>query len=180
MGFNMKRLIAVLIVLVSMGFYCGLTRAESFAVSGVKLAASTIDLDATSITAKGKASLISPRASVKANTIKLELMKGKDNKLVLEKATATGGVEIHASQIDKSTDTSRTIVATGDTATMVQSEDTLVLTGNVEVKVTDPQLAEPATLAGDKVTIFLKKSKIQVQRSSDKQSEITVTPKEKK
>ena len=61
---------------------------------------------------------------------------------------------------------------------MVKGENTVVLSGDVEVKVTDPELAEPAVLTGETVTIFLKERRIQAQRSGDKPAELIITPKQ--
>jgi hypothetical protein len=61
---------------------------------------------------------------------------------------------------------------------MIQGADTVLLTGRVSVKVTDPQFTEPATIAGERVVIYLKDRKIQVEGKSDKAAEINVTPRE--
>jgi len=159
------------------GAWMGIGAAESFAVGVMKLSGSFIEIDQRVITAKGKAVFASPDAQIKAEVIRLDLAKGKDGKLAFAKGTASGGVIIDAKQTDKASKTTRDIHATGQTATMVQGENTVVLTGSVEVKVTDPELAEPAVLTGEKVTIYLKERKIQAQRDGGKPAELTVAPK---
>jgi lipopolysaccharide transport protein LptA len=176
-----KSLIIVLAVLIAVGLCVCTIRAENRQViGGMTLKAVSFEMDENLVIAKGKASLTSKEASVKADEIRIYLEKGKSNKLVLSKATATGNVVIHARQTDQATKTSRVVDATAKSATLVQGSDSLELTGNVLVKVTDPQLEKPAEVSGDKVTVYLQKLKIRVDGTSDKQAEIDVTPVENK
>lgn len=153
--------------------------ADSLSVAGgAKLTASTLELNENTVIAKGNASLSTREASIKANTIRLSLEKGKGGKLGLSKALATGRVVINASQVDAATKARRTVDATAENASMAQDADTVLLTGKVFVKVSDPQFAEPATIAGERVVVYLKERKIQVEGGSNKSAEINVTPRE--
>lgn len=161
-----------------LGLYASLGDAASLRIGDMKLDCANLELDRQVVTAKGKASLVSPEASIKGQTIRLDLAKTKDGKLIVVKGTATGDVVIKAKQTDKATKTTRDVDATAQTATMVRAEDTIVLTGHVVVKVTDPGLAEPAVLTGETVTISLKDNKMRVEGPPGKHAELILTPKE--
>lgn len=116
-------------------------------------------------------------AHVTAKAITADLRKTPDKKLALTKAVATTGVVIHARQVDKAKKSTRFVHATGEKAVYTPAagteEATIVLTGNAAVKLTDPELEEPATLTGSTVTVYLNKNKISV-----KSGDMRVKPKE--
>lgn len=175
----MKRTAIIFAILLALCLYAKFGSAEGFAIGGTKLSGAEIDIDFGKqvVTAKGNAGLNAPNTSIKAESIRLELQRGKDGKLSLLKSTASGGVIIHARQIDRGGKSS-IVDATSKTASMAQGEDTVVLSGDVKMKVTNADLAEPAVLSGERIIVYLKENRIQAQRSADNPAELTVTPKE--
>jgi lipopolysaccharide export system protein LptA len=169
--------------------------ASSFAIGKTTLSGTVLDWNGQTITAKGNASFTTAPSktplkvgtmrleSIRANTIVLTLTSGKSQSL--KEASATGGVIIRAKRADQETTSSgtttvlRDVYATADSAVMPQTQDTVKLTGNVTVKVTEPGVAEPiAMLSGNIVTVSLKDNKIRVEGQADRPAEFTVTPKE--
>ncbi|HET6455921.1 MAG TPA: hypothetical protein VFI02_16065 [Armatimonadota bacterium] len=169
--------------------------ASSFAIGKTTLSGTVLDWNGQTITAKGNASFTTAPSktplkvgtmrleSIRANTIVLTLTSGKSQSL--KEASATGGVVIRAKRADQETTQSgtttvlRDVYATADSAVMPQTQDTVKLTGNVTVKVTEPGVAEPiAVLSGNIVTVSLKDNKIRVEGQADKPAQFTVTPKE--
>lgn len=155
-----------------------IVNAANYPIGKMKLSAVVIDIANDSISASGKAVLTMPNATISAKNIEVELT-GKNR--AFSKGTATGGVVIHAKQVDAKTGATQIIDATSDSAVMVQGENSIVLQGNVSAKITDPQqLTEPATINGPKsLTIFLNQNKIRVEGSEDSPANLTATPKEK-
>ena len=181
----MKKVIAIILFVVALCVFVVIGSAQSsFAYGDFKLLGGEAEVGLTEIivrhVGKHRAKLIAPGASIEAELIKGNLKTGKDGELALVKGVASGGVVIHAKQVDSSTKTYRIIDAVAQEATMIQGENTIVLTGNVSAKVTDPQFSQPATLSGDRVTIFLKENKVLVRGSDDKPAEITASPREGK
>lgn len=168
----------VVLLVGMLGLCASRSGAVTLRIGDTKLDCADLELDGQVVTARGNASLVSPEASIKAQTIRLDLARSKDGKLMVVKGTATGGVVVKAKQTDKKTKTTRDVNATAQTAVMEQGKDTVVLTGNVVVKVTDPGLAEPAVLTGENATVFLKDQKIRVLGSTAKRAEATLMPKE--
>jgi len=99
---------------------------------------------------------------------------------VFAKGFAQGNVSIHAKQMDKATGEFRLVDATSDSAVLVQGQNTIVLTGSVVVKLTDPErLDSPGVFSGDTVTVYLNANKISVKGNEGKPAELTITPREK-
>jgi len=176
---TMKKSAATLALAAGLALYAGFAGAESFAIGTIKLSGAMITIEKEMVSASGDARLEMPDASVAAKKIVISLVRGKDGKLGVGKAAASGGVVIHAKQTDKQTKTSRTVDATAGDAETIPA-DRIVLTGNVKVKITDPDLAEPATLTGEVITVYLKENKIEAKRAADRQAELSLTPKPKK
>ena len=190
----MKRFAGVLVVLLILGMAVVGT-AASFAIGKTTLSGTVLDWNGQTITAKGNASFTTAPSktplkvgtmrleSIRANTITVTLTSGKSQ--ALKEASATGGVVIRGKRADQETTQSgtttvlRDVYATADSAVMPQTQDTVKLTGNVTVKVTEPGVAEPiAMLSGNIVTVSLKDNKIRVEGQADKPAQFTVTPKE--
>lgn len=170
-----KNILAFAIVILMLS--AKLSNADNLTIGQIKLSAVDIVIEAASLTATGKAVLLSPNASVKANNIRVDLQNKGGG---FSKGTAEGSVVIHAKQIDKATGTYRTIDATSDTAVMTQGQNNIVLKGNVVVQLTDPeQLDSPGNFSGDTIIVYLNEKKISVKGSLDKPAELTLTPKEK-
>jgi len=189
---------AVALLVGILGLYTSFGRAESLALGMMTLAGKVLELDDLTIIATGNASFVSSSPdtpmkagttrleSIKAESIRLDLIKGKDGKLALGKALVTGGVIIKAKRADRKTGqtdgsatTVRDILATAQTATLEQGQDAVVLRGGVVVKVTDPKLAGPiARLTGETVTISLKDNKMRVEGPPGKHAELILTPEE--
>lgn len=194
----MKRIAVALALAAALGLYVGLSSADSYAVGKVALKGAVLEYDGLAITAKGSASLLSlaPDSPIEAGTMRLEsldaesirldLTRDKNRELAVEKAAATGGVILKARRADKETTQAGAVVtvvrglrATGQTATLVQGQDVVVLKGDVIVRVTEPGTAEPiAVLTGDTATVSLKENKIRIEGSSGRPAEFVVTPKE--
>jgi lipopolysaccharide export system protein LptA len=124
--------------------------------------------------------------ALSANKINVQLVKDAKGSQSPSKAHATGGVAIKARRADRVTSESgqiktilRDVRATAKEASLVQSEDQVVLTGDVIVTITEPGVEEPlAVITGDKVTVFLKENRFRVEGQSGKQAEMSVTTKE--
>ncbi len=174
----MRKSATIIFLIIGLLMYESFVGAESLAIGNIKLTAGVITIEKDLITATGKPKLQMPDAMVTAKTIKISLVKGKDGKLTVDKATASGDVVIHARQTDKKTNTSRVVDATAQNAQAV-SDERIILSGNARVKISDPDLAEPASLTGETITVFLKTSKIEAQQGAGKQAELNLTPKAK-
>lgn len=196
----MRRFTIILMLLVALGLYIGLIGADSYAVGKMTLSGAVLELDNQSVTAKGSANFVSSVSasplkagtmrvdSLKADTIQLDLTRDANKKQTLKGATATGSVVIKGKRAEQGEDESgkpmvtiQDVIATAKTATLIQDKQEVVLTGDVVVKITEPGVTEPIlALNGKKVTFSLKDNKMRVEGQSDKQAEITVTPKEEK
>lgn len=194
----MKRIIAFAAIFTALGIYAIIGSADSMAVGKAKLAAHVLEYNGQSISAQGNASLtMSPSSaplalgqsrleSLTAQTITIDLVQDKNRKMAMKTAIATGGVVIHAKRADKDTDPSgkpvtiiRDIHATAKTAEMPQTQDVVRLSGDVLVKITEPNVAEPvATISGETVLMSLKDNKIRIEGQGEKLAEFSVTPKE--
>lgn len=164
----------VIAVLMAGAFSCN---ADNMTIGQIKLSAPDIIIETKSLTATGKATLVSPGASIKADSIRIDLQNKGGG---FSKGTAEGSVVIHAKQMDKTTGAYRIVDATSESAVMTQGQNSIVLKGSVVVKLTDPeQLDTPGVFSGDTVTVYLNESKIRVQGSQDKPAELNITPKEK-
>ena len=188
-GSMKRRLLGLVVFLAALGLYSALTSAGTFAVGGIHLSGdmeisdekveltngATLELSG----APWKCDVCGKTAQdtlVTARTITANLKKA-DKKLTITEAVATTDVIIHARQVDKVKKTTRFIHATGNKAVFTPAagdkDATIVLTGNAAVKLTDPDLEEPATLTGSEVTVYLNKNKINV-----KSGDMRVKPKE--
>lgn len=152
---------------------------ESFAAGDIKLSASSIIIEKQLIKATGSPKLSTPDTSITAKTIELKLARGQTGKLTVTSASAIGGVTIQARQIDKETKASRTVDATAESATFVPEEDKVVLKGNARVKISDPDLEEPAVLTGKVINVYLKAQRIEALGEQQTQAELSVKPKPK-
>lgn len=117
-------------------------------------------------------------ALITAKKITADLKKSADKKLAIAGAVAGPEVVMHARQVDKAKKSVRYIHATADKAEYAPpaspaADETIVLTGSAIVKITDPDLAEPATLTGTSITIYLNKNKI-----SAKGGDMRIKPRE--
>ncbi|MHB1459523.1 MAG: LptA/OstA family protein [Armatimonadota bacterium] len=168
----------ILVSLIAQIFLCAVwSSADNMTIGQIKLSAVDIVIETTTITATGKAALSSPGASIKANNILIDLQNKGGG---FSKGTAHGNVVIHAKQMDKATGAYRLVDATSETAVMAQGQNNIVLTGNVIIKLTDPErLDSPGVFTGETVTVYLNANKIRVQGSQDKPAELNITPKEK-
>ncbi|GEM_PF-1808522 len=186
----MRKTIAFFAILTALCVYAAFTSAESLAIGGIHLSGD-MEISENLVELTNGAVLELPGSAWKcdvcgktvqdalitAKTITADLKKTPAKKLALAKAIATGSVVIHAKQIDKAGKTTRFIHATGDKAVFTPAigaeDETIVLTGNAAVKLTDPDLSEPATLTGSSITVYLNKSKISV-----KSGDMRIKPKE--
>ncbi|MDH7480730.1 MAG: hypothetical protein QHH26_01980 [Armatimonadota bacterium] len=175
----MRKSAVLVIPAIVLILYAGLIGAESLAIGNIKLSAAVITIEKDLVLATGEPKLQMPDALVTAKTIKISLVKGKDGKLTIGKAIGSGNVIIHARQTDKKTNTSRTVDANAQNAEAI-GDDRIILSGNARVKISDPDLAEPASLSGETITVFLKTSKIEAQQGAGKQAELNLTPKANK
>jgi lipopolysaccharide transport protein LptA len=105
----------------------------------------------------GKASLTSPETVMTSERMTLKGEKGGNR---IASATASGSVRLRTLRDDNST-----LTATGTAATYLPAEDRATLTGGVKLQFTSPQLAEPATLAGERVELALSSGKAVVYRT---------------
>lgn len=196
----MKRIAVVLALMAALGLYINVIGADSFAFGKIKLSGTVLELDNQNVTAKGNANFISnlPAGqmkagtmrvnSLKADTIQLDLTRGADKKQILKGATATGNVVIKGKRAEQSVDESgkktvtiQDVLATAQSAVLVQDKQEVVLTGNVVVKITEPGVTEPIVDSKcDTATFYLKENKLSLKADPGKQAEITVTPKEEK
>jgi len=165
----------------------------SLKIGEMTLEGDILDWDGQKIIAKGHASFTAAPSktplkvgesrleSIKAGTITIVLTTGKSQKL--KEASATGEVVIRAKRADQDESGTKTLLrdvyATAQSATMPQAQDTIKLTGNAFVKVTEPNVAQPiATLSGKTMTVSLKDHTIRVEGEPDKQAEFTGATKE--
>jgi len=117
-------------------------------------------------------------ALITAKKITADLKKSADKKLIVAGAVAGPEVVIHARQVDKAKKSVRLIHATADKAEYTPpasptADETIVLTGSAAVRITDPDLTEPATLTGSSITIYLNRNKI-----SAKGGDMRIKPRE--
>jgi lipopolysaccharide export system protein LptA len=179
----MNKLILVLIVSLSLGL-AGTASAATAKIRlsdrSVDLSCKTIDISDKLYALEGSARLVTTYTSetVKPGTIRLdsidadrievEMAKDAKGNQSPAKATATGGVEIRAKRAEKKSDSSavtvQDIYATGKQATLLQAQDTVVLTGSVVIKITEAGSAAPvAVISGNKITFSLKDNRIRVE-----------------
>jgi lipopolysaccharide export system protein LptA len=183
--------------LVLLSLVTAIGRTASYSIGKTSLSANVIELDNLTITATGNASLtIMPVSqtvasgtmlldSMKADTIRIELARSPKKDLILKQAVATGNVVIKARRGDQETDENgkpvtvvRSVNATAQKAQFIRDENKVILSGAVYVKVFDPGSPHPiAELSGETVVYHLQENKIEIKGKSDKQPEVTVSPK---
>ena len=188
----MRKVAAAVALIAALGLYVGLGCADSYSLGGTKLSGDSIEIDNLAVIAAGNAKLVCtyPAGAIKAGTMRLDsiqaesirvdLVRGKGKELILKEASATGGAVIQARRADRETNPNgqpttviRSIYATARSAKLLQDRNTVLLTGNVVVKFTEPGKAEPlAAIDGQAVTYFLKENKIQIKGQP---AELTVT-----
>lgn len=195
----MKKLVALLIAFIAVGVFVVLGSAESVTVGNVKLSGSkSIEWADNTITVLGKASFTSTSSaslkagqmvidSLKSETIKVELARGKDKNYHPKSAVATGGVTIDGRRANvdkdesgKSTLIHQTIHAVAETAKLSPNENVAVLSGNVIVKIYEPGVPDPVYYAKcDRFTFSLKDNAMSAESLSDKPVDIVLTQKER-
>jgi len=191
----MRKLALALLLVAALGLYVGLGRAGSYSFGKTALSGDSIELDNLAVTATGSAKLVCAYPagdieagamrldSIQAESICVDLVRGKGNELILKEASAAGGVVIQARRADRETNPKgqpitviRSVHATARSAKLLQDRNTVLLTGSVVVKVTEPGKTEPlAAIDGQNVTYLLKENKIQIKGQPGKPAEITVT-----
>jgi len=196
----MRKVAAALALIAALGLYAALGRADSYSIGKTTLSGDVIVFENTTVTATGSAKLVhisqsSPIEpgtmrldSIQAKSIRADLVEGKGKTLTLKEASASGGVIIEARRADRVTDPSgqpitviRNVHATAESAKLSEGRDTVLLTGSVVVKITEPGRAEPvAVIDGQNVTYFLKANKIEIKGQPGKPAGLTVTSKEGK
>jgi lipopolysaccharide transport protein LptA len=117
----------------------------------------------------GKASLTSPDVVMTAEKMTLKGEKGGNR---LESATASGSV-----RLSTQAEAEGKVTATGTAATYLPAEDRATLTGGVKVEFMSPQLAEPATLLGERVELALSTRKVIVYRTEAAPVVVSMKPK---
>jgi len=125
--------------------------------------------------------------SMNAEKIQVDMTTNVNKKQVPKKAVASGGVVIHgrrlAPQVGSVNGVIQEIKATGQTATMIQAENTVTLDGNVVIKTTEVG-EEVASAEGSKAVMSLKENNeaggwFTIEGEPGGQAEITSTTKEK-
>lgn len=192
----MKRLALVFALMVLLTLYAGLGRAASYSLGKVTLSASVIEWENLLVKAVGNARLVSSSSqtavpagtmrltSIEAKEIRVDLSRDKGEQVSIKSAAASGGVTIKAKRADAETDAAgksttvvRDVNATAQSAVLSQGQDTVVLTGNVIVKIIEAGKPEPfASVTGQTVTYFMKENRIQVKGQNGDPAAVTVTP----
>lgn len=194
----MRRASFVVAVMTVLSLYAGTGRAASYSFGKVTLSASVIEWENLLVKATGNARLVSapPDANIAAGTMRLssieakeirvDLLREKGGQVSIKSATASGGVTIKAKRADAETDAAgktvtvvRDVNATAQNAVLSREQDTIVLTGNVIVKIVEPEKPQPfASITGNTVTYYMKENRIQVKGHNGSPAAITVTPAE--
>jgi len=195
-----RRIAIIPALIAALGLYVGLVGAGSFTIGKMKLSGAVLewDMNKLTITAQGNASFVSlgpdkpmkpgtmQLKSIKAASIRVDLVRTKDKTFTAKQAVATGGVVIDAKQASEETDQAgaarivvRDVHATARTASLPESREVVLLTGDVLVKITEPGVQEPvAVLAGEALTVSLKDNKLRIEGQASKPAEFTITLKE--
>lgn len=179
-GDPMRKIFAFTAITVALCVYAAFTAASGLAIGGIHLAGD-IDISDDQVELTNGAMLAlsgtpwkcqicgktAEDALITAKTIKADLKKTPEKKMVLGKAVATSGVVIHVKQVDKAKKVTRFIHASADKAVFTPAatstdDETIVLTGNAAVKVVDPDLDKPLTTTGSTITVYLNKNKVNV------------------
>ena len=196
----MRRIAIIPALIAALGLYVGLVGAGSYTIGKMKLSGTALEWDMNKliITAQGNASFASlgpdkpmkpgtmQLKSIKAASIRVDLARTKGRTFTAKQAVATGGVVIDAKQASEETDQAgaarivvRDVHATARTATLPESREVVLLTGDVLVKITEPGVQEPvAVLAGEALTVSLKDNKLRIEGQASKPAEFTITLKE--
>ena len=124
--------------------------------------------------------------SLKADDIEIVMTRGNKGRMSTKRASATGGVVIKAKRMDeedgpngKKVMVLRDVSAVAKSAELPDGVNSLVLTGDVTVKVTDPGNPEPLVhVSGDKVTVDLQTSRITVEGQPGSPAALILSPKE--
>lgn len=149
-------------------------------IGPVELSARVIEwLEADIILTGGspRARSLDGRYDFHGTKVVVTLNKGKNipRKDLVARVVASGGTTVDARLPD------RTVHVTATKAIYDHASETVVFDGNVSARVTDPQLAEPSLLSGQKVTLWLNagpgETRVKVEGAP---ASIQVTPKDQK
>ncbi|HUV04101.1 MAG TPA: hypothetical protein VMX94_03220 [Armatimonadota bacterium] len=190
----MRRVSAALVLITALGLCAALGRAASYSFGKTTLSAGLIVIDNLTITATGSPKLVcvSPARdmeagtmrldSIRAKSIRVDVIRGKGKDLILKEALATGEVVIEARRADRQTDPSgRPVTVISDVhataaSAKLQDQNTVLLTGSVVLTVTERGKTEPVwAVQGQSVTYLLKENRIEIKGQDGKPAELTAT-----